>query len=195
MRHMPLFFGAALLGAGALAGGSTAQAQEEPFLRQSVPAPINAFELRVGGGYTQGFGLITPGVGIPSVAGAGVNGNLGLGWRVNPFWSVGVLGEYQQFNGENNEVARGFLGNLGVTLHAAPLTRGDPWVRLPGCRPRSFTASKSLKRSSDMTSVLARRSPSRRSSASTSTSSSGRTQTTRPADSPRLKWGASSRPA
>jgi hypothetical protein len=27
-------------------------------------------------------------------------------------------------------VARGFLGNVGFTLHAAPQMRGDPWVRL-----------------------------------------------------------------
>jgi hypothetical protein len=113
-----------------MAWGSTAHAQEKPFLQQSVPAPINAFELQLGGGYTQGFGLVMPGVGIPSVAGAGVNGNLGLSYRANPFWSIGALGEYQQFKGENNEVARGFLANIGVTLHVAPQTRGDPWVRL-----------------------------------------------------------------
>lgn len=129
MRHSIALFDAALLGVGALAWGSTAQAQERPYFQQSVPAPINAFELQEGGGYTQGFGLIMPGVGIPSVAGAGVSGYLGLGYRVNPFWSVGVQGEYQQFTGENNELARGFLGNIGVTLHAAPLSRGDPWVR------------------------------------------------------------------
>jgi hypothetical protein len=130
MRHSIALFGAVLWGVGDLAWGSAAHAQEKPYLQQSVPAPVHAFELQEGGGYTQGFGLIMPGVGIPSVAGAGVSGYVGLGYRVNPLWSVGVQGEYQQFAGENNELARGFLGNVGVTLHAAPMTRGDPWMRV-----------------------------------------------------------------
>jgi hypothetical protein len=133
MRHTIALLGAtALLGVGALTWGGSAQAQgeREEYFQNRVPAPINAFEVNVGGGYTQGFGLILPGTGIPSVAGAGIAASVDLGYRVNPRWSLGVQGEYQEFTSERNTAARGFVGNIGPTFHAAPLMRGDPFMRL-----------------------------------------------------------------
>ncbi len=131
MRHTIALLGAAALGVGALSWGSSAQAQErEEYFQNRVPAPINAFELNVGTGYTQGFGLILPGTGIPSVAGAGIAADADFGYRVNPLWSIGVQGEYQEFTAERNTAARGFAGNIGATFHAAPLLRGDPYMRL-----------------------------------------------------------------
>ncbi len=148
MRHTIALFGAALLGVGAW--GSTAHAQgdntaptqagsynpppppparEERYVYQQLPAPVNAFELRLNAGYTQGFGLAAPGLGMPSVAGAGVNGTLDLDYRANPFISLGVEGEYEEFVSEQNTAARGFVGNIGVTFHGAPLFRGDPYLR------------------------------------------------------------------
>jgi hypothetical protein len=83
----------------------------------------------VGTGYTQGFGMITPNVGIPSVAGAGIGVNGDIAYRINPHASIGVAGQYQEFTSENNSASRGFAGNLGITYHGTPLLRGDPWVR------------------------------------------------------------------
>ncbi len=152
MRHTIALFGAALVGVGTW--GSTAHAQgdntyppqayppqsssytpppapahEERFVYQQMPAPVNAFELRVSSHYTQGFGKPAPGVGMPSVAGAGVNGTLDLDYRATPWVSMGLQGEYQEFTSEQNTAARGFAGNVGVTFHGAPLFRGDPYLR------------------------------------------------------------------
>ena len=130
MRHTIALLGAALAGGLAIGGGSTAYAQEANYLQHGLPAPNNAFELKLGTGYTQGFGMIAPGTSIPDVAGAGIGAHVDLDYRANPLWSFGVQGEYQEFSSEFNTASRGLAGNLGVTVHAAPLTRGDPWLRL-----------------------------------------------------------------
>jgi hypothetical protein len=148
MRHTIALFGAALVGVGTW--GSTAHAQgdntappqtayynpppaqpvhEERFVYQQVAAPMNAFEMRLNSGYTQGFGVAAPGHGMPSIAGAGVNGTLDLDYRASPWISMGLQGEYQQFVSEQNTEARGFVGNIGVTFHGSPLYRGDPYLR------------------------------------------------------------------
>ena len=153
MRETIAVFGAAVVGASAVTWTGVARAQTAPFFgsqddaaapglshpdvgygmeeayRRGLPAPQNAFELKLGSGYTQGFGRIAPGVGIPSVAGAGVAGNVDLDYRLTPHTSVGLAGQYQEFNSENNTAARGTMGNIGVTYHGAPLQRADPWFR------------------------------------------------------------------
>jgi len=132
MRHTMALVGAALVGVGALACGSSAHAQErrETYTQNRMAAPTKAFELQVGTGYTQGFGMAAPGVGIPSLAGAGLAADVDLGYRVNPLWSIGVQGEYEEFTNERNAAARGAAANVGVTFHGAPLRRGDPWLRV-----------------------------------------------------------------
>jgi hypothetical protein len=111
------------------APATTQPAREERYIYQQVPAPVNAFELKLNAGYTQGFGVAAPNTGMPSVAGAGVNGTLDLDYRISPWASVGIQGEYQEFTSENNTAARGLVGNVGVTGHLAPLMRGDPYLR------------------------------------------------------------------
>jgi hypothetical protein len=154
MRETIAVFGATLLGASALTWGGVAHAQqiapffsaqgdeaapgathpdvgygmEQPY-RGSLAAPTRAFELKLAGLYTQGFGNAVPGVGMPSVAGAGVGGNLDLDYRMTPHASIGVQGQYAEFTAENNAASRGVMGNIGVTFHGAPYTRADPWLR------------------------------------------------------------------
>lgn len=155
MRETIAVVGAALFGASALTWGGIASAQQiapyytmqtdpaslgrshpdvgygmEDYYERGLPAPTQAFELKVGTGYTQGFGMIAPNVGVPSVAGAGVAVNADIDYRINPHTSVGVAGQYQEFSSENNSAARGTAGNIGFTYHGAPLHRGDPWLRL-----------------------------------------------------------------
>jgi hypothetical protein len=107
-----------------------APAQEQRFVYRQLPAPVNAFEIAVNSGYTQGFGHAAPGLGMPSVAGAGVNGTLNLAYRVNPWVSAGLQGEYVEFVSQQNTAARSVVGNMGVTFHFAPLYRGDPYLRI-----------------------------------------------------------------
>jgi hypothetical protein len=156
MRETIAVFGAALIGAGAVTWGGVAHAQQqiapfytlqgdqappglthpdvgygmEDYYKRGLPAPTQAFELKLATGYTQGFGMVTPNVGIPSVAGAGIGVNMDIDYRMTPHASFGVAGQYQEFSSENNTAARGAMGNLGFTVHGAPLQRADPWLRL-----------------------------------------------------------------
>jgi hypothetical protein len=157
MRSTIVPIGAALLGgAAALAWTATAGAQQEVYttpppvyvtpapqavyatpapqetiVRHGLAAPTNSFELKVGAAYTQGFGMLTPRQSILDVAGAGIAADLDLDYRADPHVSVGVQGEYQEFanNTTNNTASRGFAGNIGVTFHGNPASRGDPWLR------------------------------------------------------------------
>jgi hypothetical protein len=132
MRKKIASFGAVALGAGALACGSTAHAQEASYLQQSVPAPSKALELQVGTSYTQGFGNILPGQGLSNVAGPGFGIDLGLGYRSSQHWSEGVEGQYQEFANELNAAARGLALSANATYHLNPTLRGDPFVRMGG---------------------------------------------------------------
>ncbi len=128
--RIALFAGACLAAACAIGFTSTAHAQERNYLQRPLPAPTNALELGVGTGYTQGFGSVAPGRAIADVAGAGIGVHLNADYRVAPRWSLGLEGEYQEFRNALNMGARGVATNAGVTLHAAPLLRGDPWLRV-----------------------------------------------------------------
>lgn len=133
MRRMIALMGSAMLGLSAAAWASNANAQaaqEAPTWQGVLPAPNNAFELRLATGYTQGLGNIAPGMHVIGVAGAGISGTLDLDYRVNPFWSIGGEAQYQEFTRENNNGARGLAMNIGVTGHFAPFRRVDPFVRL-----------------------------------------------------------------
>jgi hypothetical protein len=132
MRHTIALFGAALLGASALVWAPGARAQERSYLRQPVPAPNNALELKVGTSYTQGFGRVAPMRSISDVAGVGIGVNVDADYRVNSLWSMGVQGEFQEFANGRNSAARGVAANVGPTFHARPLLRGDPYLRLAG---------------------------------------------------------------
>jgi hypothetical protein len=130
MRHIIALLGTAAVGLSTLTWGSTARAQEAPYMERTIPAPSNAFELKLGTGYTQGFGNIAPGRSVLDVAGAGIGFSLDLDYRLSPMASVGVETQYQEFTTENNAASRGLATNLGVTVHASPERRGDPWLRL-----------------------------------------------------------------
>jgi hypothetical protein len=132
MRKRIAYVAAAAMGAGALAWGSTAHAQEVNYFQQSVPAPANAFELQVGTGYTQGFGNILPGQGMPSVAGPGIGIDVGVAYRTSPRWSEDLVGQYQEFANELNSAARGLTISAGSTYHLNPTVRSDPYVRMGG---------------------------------------------------------------
>jgi hypothetical protein len=122
------------------------------YWQKQLPAPTNSFELKVGTGYTQGFGRILPdgnisnigfarnppgfsgrtppgGGGIPNVAGAGIGVPVDMDYRYSPHGSFGVQAEYQEFTSEQNSAARGLAANLGGTYHASPFSRSDFWAR------------------------------------------------------------------
>src|SRR5579863_8532346 len=91
-------------------GTRTARAQERPaesYWSQHVPAPSDALELKVGAGYTQGFGNLAPGRGIDHVAGGGIGFGAEVDYRLNHLWSLGIEGQYQEFTSAENSSSRG----------------------------------------------------------------------------------------
>ncbi len=132
MRHTIAIAAAGLVGAGALAWASSGHAQEESYFNRPVAAPTHAFELKVGTGYTQGFGWLTPTQHIADVAGPGIGVDVGVAYRADPRWSIGVECGAQDFqnNATVNTAARGVTANVGVTYHGSPYVHGDPWLRL-----------------------------------------------------------------
>jgi outer membrane protein OmpA-like peptidoglycan-associated protein len=128
MRHVfAILTGAALA---TVCSSAYAQERTESYLAQHLRAPSDALELRVGTGYTQGFGTVAPGRTLDDVAGAGIGVSVDVDYRLSRPWSIGVEGQYQEFTNEQNSSARGLAANLGVTYHFAPVLRGDPWLRV-----------------------------------------------------------------
>ncbi len=130
MRKTTLVSGCAL--AFAVAFSSTGSAQEEggSYLSRRVAAPSDALELKVGTGYTQGFGNIGPGRRTADSGGPGFGVGVDLDYRITRDWSAGVEGQYQAFGDEFNTGAQGAAFNVGATYHFMPVSGGDPWLRV-----------------------------------------------------------------
>jgi hypothetical protein len=111
---------------------STAGAQEtpRPFVAERVSAPRNAVELDVSTGYTQGAGMIQSGLSVPDVVRAGIAVGVGAGYRIDPYWKVGIDGEFQEFTAEQGTGARGLRTQVNAAYHFMPYTRLDPFVQL-----------------------------------------------------------------
>lgn len=129
MRRYIVILGGGLVCSSAISSAARAQ-ETETYLSEHLGAPSNALELKVGDGYTQGFGNLAPGRGLPSVLGAGNGVNADLDYRLTPEWSIGVEGEYQSFTPEQNDKVQGAALNFGATYHFSPVLRGDPWLRI-----------------------------------------------------------------
>ncbi len=113
------------------ARGYTMPEREQPTARKVIPAAENAVELTIGSGYTQGFGSLKSGVGMPSVATGGLGIDLGVGYRIDPRWSVSWAGEYQELTPERaGSGARGFTTSIAAQYHFSPVSRVDPWVEI-----------------------------------------------------------------
>lgn len=106
------------------------EAERVDYFSQRVSAPRNAFELTVGTGYTQGFGMLQSGVGLPDVAQPGLAVDVGAGLRLDPHWAISALGEYQELTAERADSARGLTAGLGASYHFVPYSRTDPWLQL-----------------------------------------------------------------
>jgi len=102
--------------------------REEPVGTKALPAPSNALEITAATGYTQGFGSLKGGLGMPSVATAGLGLDLGVGYRADPHWAVLWAGQYQEFTAERTAAARGFSTSLAAQYHFVPSRPVDPWI-------------------------------------------------------------------
>jgi hypothetical protein len=109
---------------------ASAQDAERTWTQRTVPAPSQAFEATVGTGYTQPFGLLRSGVGMPDVAKAGIGIDAAVGYRIDPHWGLSVGGQYQELNAQNADASRGAAFTFAAQYHIVPTTRLDPWLEL-----------------------------------------------------------------
>jgi len=134
MKPVVLIALAATAVVGAVASSASAQTQdyEESYTKRSVRAPRDAFEMTLSSGYTQGFGDIAGNNRIGDIAEPGYGVGLGLGFRVLPHLTVGLVGHYQEFSprGDLNEEpgARGVATGVEGTYHFTPYDRFDLWL-------------------------------------------------------------------
>jgi outer membrane protein OmpA-like peptidoglycan-associated protein len=113
-------------------GGAEPVAPEQPpsAAPGRIEAPSNAFELTLGTGYTQGFGNLQEGVGMPSVATPGIGFDLGLGYRPVPEFSLQATGQYFELTAERAQAARGLTAGIAATGHLSPYSSLDPFITL-----------------------------------------------------------------
>lgn len=96
---------------------------------QKPDVPVNAFEITGSVGYTQGFGEIADGLNVNKVITAGLGTEVGLGYRFDPHWSLAAVGQYNQFDAQRTESARGLTAGLALTYHILPFEHWDPWLQ------------------------------------------------------------------
>src|SRR6185369_15299919 len=68
------------------------------------------------------------GVSMTRVATPGIAVNAGIGYRFNPHWQIGLIGEYQELAAQRSSGARGMVFSVGAQYHFAPYVRSDPWI-------------------------------------------------------------------
>ncbi len=131
MKSLPMIVAASALIAMPLYA-QEAEVTAPPPSASASPAD-NAFEVSFGLGYAQGFGDI--GAGLPSLTdqtSAGGELQLGLGWRINPHFMVGVYGTggLQATSGRTSGNIYTATAGLQGNFHFLPWNDWDPWIGL-----------------------------------------------------------------
>jgi hypothetical protein len=114
----------------AVVGPTPTPTYERAGFENKVPAPMDAFELTAGAGYTQPFGRMRSGRDFRGVAHEGMGVELGLGLRVAPKWSLGIDGSFQELNAMTGTGIRGVQLGVDATYHASPFSRVDPFAQI-----------------------------------------------------------------
>jgi len=114
----------------------------QPFYQKGMPAPSNAFEINGNVAYTQGWGNLTDNISpqgqvfgnnIQDFAGAGLQFELGLGYRVSPMLAVGAFGTFAEYHNSSPVDSANFRSvTAGIQggWHLRPFRAVDPWVTL-----------------------------------------------------------------
>ena len=107
-----------------------AQEGERTYYEKGVPAPAQALEITVGTGYTQPFGMLRSGVDTDAFMRDLRHADASVGYRIDPRLALSIGGQYQEFNAQNADAARGATATLAAQYHVLPQSRLDPWVEL-----------------------------------------------------------------
>jgi hypothetical protein len=130
-------------------GTSSTIAGQEPvsnkaLYRRRVQVSRGALDLQVGAGYQQGVGAIGGDVArVQDVAGVGAGGDIGVGYRLSPYWMLGGYGSAAWYKAMGDqEGLHSFAIGVQAQLHMQPRRSIDPWFGLGiGYRVFSFTAA------------------------------------------------------
>ena len=93
--------------------------------RSASPRPV---EVEVGTGYLVGLGSTAPPSSGSGAMGIGVA--VGLDYRLDARWALGIQGQYYDLSGDPSSPFRGVVGNLGATWHVYSRRADNPWLRL-----------------------------------------------------------------
>ena len=131
---MRTFFVAPTVLAAALV--SSAALAEEETQPSTITAPAGALELTTGIGYSRGFGNIAKdhAAGVGDLGRSGLATGIGIGYRINPRYMVGIYGQMERFTQGNGapDGSRVLSAAAGVQgqYHFMPFNRFVPWVGL-----------------------------------------------------------------
>jgi hypothetical protein len=92
--------------------------------------PKSGLELGLAQAFTQPFGKLRAGTGMPSVAGGGVAIDAGLGLRLDPRWVTTLSLQYYELAAERGDGARGIAPGIAVRFHPTPYGALDAWLEL-----------------------------------------------------------------
>lgn len=127
MKHNGLVTAAA---AGLFVAAS-ASAQEAP--PRYVPAPTNAAEIEISPGFATAFGNIDKNRSMSDVVNGGGGVELGIGYRMSPYFLLGVYGTGERYaNTASTANAAVWGSTMGVQaqVHLMPHHGADPYIGL-----------------------------------------------------------------
>lgn len=110
----------------AQARAQNAVVAETPEEKPAVP--VKALEVMGSTGYTQGFGELQSGVNLQDVITRGLAVDVMIGYRLDPHWVVGAIGQYTEYDAQRTATARGAVAGIGATYHVLPFDRWDPFI-------------------------------------------------------------------
>ncbi|MET0591156.1 MAG: hypothetical protein ABW133_00550 [Polyangiaceae bacterium] len=119
-----------------LAPVALAEKDEKEAAPVTYKAPNRAFEIQSGSAFVQGFGGISKNreAGLRDLGKGSLSGQLGLGYRLDPKWMIGVYGEFGRY-GRGDSVASsskvyGAAAGVQAQYHLLPFDQVDPWIGL-----------------------------------------------------------------
>ena len=130
---MKTFTMISLMIAGVLAPVLAHAEAEAPAREAEGVAPSDAFEITIAQGISQGFGTgAQEGVSMRDLGGLGPSLQLGLGYRIDPRFMVGVYVEGARYSGSSAmpDGTDSFSAAFGVQgqYHFRPFSKIDPWI-------------------------------------------------------------------
>jgi hypothetical protein len=132
MKHIVILSALSAMGAAwAITGGASAQMNEAP--ERHLAAPTNAAEIEISPGFATAFGNIDPNRSLSDVVSGGGGLELGIGYRISPYFLLGVYGtgtRYGNTADTANAAVWGSTMGIQAQVHFLPHRVADPFIGL-----------------------------------------------------------------